>query len=161
MYVWIFFETKQDFLKYVSLLFGSQPHVKSFHFEVWLQSNSSVCNMIFVTLKMKSNPLKAYAIGRKKKTFPSFPAKIQPQWHLEFSQNSICIVHHKLFYKHRQFFLLTSDYTACFTVYKEDVDDKYNVAEFVVPRYFRGNLTLLKNVTLDAQSQSSLQRKVS
>lgn len=56
---------------------------------------------------------------------------------------------------------MTSDYTACFTVYKEDVDDKYNVAEFVVPRYFSGNLTLLKNVTLDAQSQSSLQQKVS
>ncbi|XP_060800141.1 TPA-induced transmembrane protein isoform X2 [Neoarius graeffei] len=46
------------------------------------------------------------------------------------------------------------------SVYKEDVDDKYNVAEFVVPRYFRGNLTLLKNVTLDAQSQSSLQQKL-
>ncbi|MCJ8740203.1 hypothetical protein PDJAM_G00056090 [Pangasius djambal] len=40
------------------------------------------------------------------------------------------------------------------SVYQEDVDDKYNVAEFVVPRFFRGNFTLLnKNLTVDAQSQ--------
>ncbi|KAB5550464.1 hypothetical protein PHYPO_G00054030 [Pangasianodon hypophthalmus] len=40
------------------------------------------------------------------------------------------------------------------SVYQEDVDDKYNVAEFVVPRFFHGNFTLLnKNLALDAQSQ--------
>ncbi|KAF4086155.1 hypothetical protein AMELA_G00103380 [Ameiurus melas] len=42
-------------------------------------------------------------------------------------------------------------------VNKEDVDDKYNVSAFVVPRLFNGNFTLLnKNVMLDEQSQSSL-----
>ncbi|XP_017346950.1 uncharacterized protein LOC108278243 isoform X2 [Ictalurus punctatus] len=42
-------------------------------------------------------------------------------------------------------------------VNQEDMDDKYSVTEFVVPRFFNGNFTLLnKNVTLDEQSQSNL-----
>lgn len=42
-------------------------------------------------------------------------------------------------------------------VNQEDVDDKYSVTEFVVPRFFNGYFTLLnKNVTLDEQSQSNL-----
>lgn len=42
------------------------------------------------------------------------------------------------------------------------MDDKYSVTEFVVPRFFNGNFTLLnKNVTLDEQSQSNLTQMVS
>ncbi|KAF7700156.1 uncharacterized protein LOC124395044 [Silurus meridionalis] len=47
------------------------------------------------------------------------------------------------------------------SVYQEDVDDKYNVADFVVPLFFRGHFTLLnKNLTLDTQSQSILKQKL-
>lgn len=47
-------------------------------------------------------------------------------------------------------------------VYQEDVDEKYNKEEFVEPRFFKGNFTLLsKNLTLDERSLSLLRENVS
>ncbi|KAG7321781.1 hypothetical protein KOW79_014639 [Hemibagrus wyckioides] len=45
------------------------------------------------------------------------------------------------------------------SVHRKDVDDVYNVEEFVVPRVFSGNFTLL-NLTLDEGLQSSLTQKL-
>ncbi|KAK3531292.1 hypothetical protein QTP70_016264 [Hemibagrus guttatus] len=45
------------------------------------------------------------------------------------------------------------------SAHRMDVDDEYNVEEFVVPRLFTGDFTLL-NLTLDAELQSNLTQKL-
>ncbi|KAK2831519.1 hypothetical protein Q7C36_016605 [Tachysurus vachellii] len=47
------------------------------------------------------------------------------------------------------------------SVPQKDVDDEYNIKEFIIPRFFRGNFTLLnKHLTLDAEAQSELEQKL-